>query len=128
MMRIIPSYRTVRIVPIADLPAMDRRYLSQAIRAAEESLFDSSHRVGACLVQKGQCILPGSKHQENKDRPTESELSTCRGKRSVAIGEEDKSKGDKKEGLVAQSEVANRAEESPWKRKYPLYVRVEPDL
>lgn len=45
-------YSNTKIIPLKDLKSMDLYYLNMAIQVAEESRFESSHRVGACLVER----------------------------------------------------------------------------
>lgn len=50
-------YKIVKITPLSELKNKDWRYLNIANQAAEKSIFESSKRLGACIVGKGQCLL-----------------------------------------------------------------------
>ena len=51
------SYTLYRIIPINKLGRRDLRLLDIAIDNAEKSSFGSSLRLGACIQEKGSCIL-----------------------------------------------------------------------
>ena len=52
-------YNLTNITPLDKITSKDYKALQIAIVQAEKSNFDSSRRLGACLVFKGQCILWG---------------------------------------------------------------------
>jgi len=56
----LTHYQYIRSIPLSQLPKKDRDLLNSAISAAEQSSFEHSHRLGACL-EYGPYILRGSK-------------------------------------------------------------------
>lgn len=52
-----PSYSLYRTTPLSELTAKDLKYLSLAVQSAENSLYDSSKRLGALLQGKGTRFL-----------------------------------------------------------------------
>ena len=52
-------YVLTKKTPLNKISSKDYKALQLAINQAEKSLFDSSRRLGACLVVQGECILWG---------------------------------------------------------------------
>ncbi len=52
-------YKFISIKPLEQLSSKDWYYLNLATHIAEKSNFDSSKRLGAVIVGKGQCLLWG---------------------------------------------------------------------
>lgn len=50
-------YVITKITPLNEINSKDYKALQLAIHQAEKSLFNSSRRLGACLVVQGKCIL-----------------------------------------------------------------------
>lgn len=52
-------YKLTNTIPFNELGRKHLRYLNMAIDSAEKSEFNSSLRLGSCLVIKGECLLWG---------------------------------------------------------------------
>lgn len=55
----LTSYTLCSITPMKNIRPRDWKCLNLAAEAAEKSRFEGSHRLGACIEGKGQCILCG---------------------------------------------------------------------
>jgi hypothetical protein len=51
------SFITTNITPMINLTNKDWKYINAAADIAEKSRFDSSKRLGACIIGKGSCLL-----------------------------------------------------------------------
>lgn len=52
-------YTLHSVTPLEKVNPRDWKFLNIAAEAANNSHFEGSHRLGACLEGKGQCILCG---------------------------------------------------------------------
>lgn len=53
-------YKLIRSTPISALNRRDIKMINLCIHSAQDSTFDSSKKLGACLVQKESRLLCGS--------------------------------------------------------------------
>ena len=50
-------YVLTKITPLDEITNRDQKVIQSTIYQAKKSVFDSSKRLAACLMVKGQCIL-----------------------------------------------------------------------